>query len=69
MEKSTAPSNSFDETGPEAGGADAVEKTTWVVGKGTDDRADRESSKPGEVGSDADRDPPPRRGTGADDAP
>ena len=71
MQKSTDPNASFDaadENGAVAGDADAVQKTTWVTGKGTDDRADHVSDKRGEIGSDADRDPAPRRGTAATDA-
>jgi hypothetical protein len=69
MQKSTAPNNSFDENGSGEAGADAVQKTTWVVGKGTDDRANRIAEEPGEVSSASDRDAAPRRGTeGSEDA-
>jgi hypothetical protein len=76
MQKSTAPNASFDDANPPdgsrqqpvVGDADAVQKTTWVVGKGTDDRADRiapldpDEGKQGEVNAE-ERTPPPRRGT------
>ena len=61
MQKSTAPNSSFDES--EGDGADSVQKTGYLAGKGTDDRANRVSTEPGEVGSDGDRDAPERRGT------
>ena len=48
MQKSTDPNAAFGQAPPEApngspvaGDADAVEKTTYTVGKGTDDRAQR----------------------------
>ena len=63
MQKSTAPNNSFDENGSGEGGADEVQKTTYVAGKGTDDRANRIAPEPGAVSSEEDRDPAPRRGT------
>ena len=66
MQKSTSPDESFDETGPGAGDADA-QKTTYVVGQGTDDRA---GQRPAKKDSDAVTQPPrdvePRRGTGPD---
>ena len=75
MQKSTDPNASFDEVPPEApngspvaGDADAVEKTGYVVGKGTDDRAERSpnAADPKVDRDETDRDPPPRRGTSAD---
>jgi hypothetical protein len=35
VEKSSAPNNNFEEGARTSGDADAVQKTTWVVGKGT----------------------------------
>jgi hypothetical protein len=76
MQKSTSPNNSFDEgpsaeprTGvPQAGDADAVEKTTYTVGAGTDDRARRPPAPDDEDNATTapDRIPSPRRGTGGD---
>ena len=73
MEKSSSPGNSFDETAasgtpnapPVVGDADAVQKTTWVVGKGTDpDAADPENERtPGRTPSGAPPQPASRRGT------
>jgi hypothetical protein len=63
MQKSTAPNNSFDENGSGEGGADEVQKTTYLAGKGTDDRANRIGRDAGEVSSESDRDATPRRGT------
>ena len=81
MQKSSAPNASFDSDAPGgaadaappvAGDADAVEKTTYVVGKGTDDRADRldpteradGNERDGQVEDASHREPPTRRGTG-----
>ena len=80
MQKSTAPNASFDSDAPGgaadanppvAGDADAVEKTTYVVGKGTDDRANRldpatrenRDERDGLVEDESGRDPSSRRGT------
>jgi len=77
MQKSSAPNASFDSDAPGgasdaspplAGDADAVEKTTYVVGKGTDDRATRldpavDDDRDGEVENESGRGAPPRRGT------
>ena len=71
MQKSSSPGNSFDEVPnapngtPVAGDADAVEKTTFTVGKGTDDRAQRapDAADPGRDRDETDRDPGERRGT------
>ena len=76
MQKSNSPGASFDEVPnapdgtPTVGDADAVEKTTYTVGKGTDDRAERlpAAAVPDVDRDRTDRDPPPRRGTAADDA-
>ena len=73
MEKSSSPGNSFDETAasgtpnapPVVGDADAVQKTTWVVGHGTDpaDRRPEDEETPGRTPSGAPPYPPPPRGT------
>ncbi|AHG90834.1 hypothetical protein J421_3297 [Gemmatirosa kalamazoonensis] len=74
LRKSTSPGESFDEVPdtpngtPTVGDADDVEGTTYTVGKGTDDRAER-SPAAADPFVDRDRtdyDPPPRRGTGSD---
>lgn len=65
MQKSSSPDDSFDANGPGAGEADA-EKTTYVVGQGTDDRA---GQRPAKKDSDAVTQEPraldERRGTSA----
>ena len=73
MQKSSSPGNSFDETaasgtpdtGPVVGDADAVQKTTWVVGKGTDPGASLpvDEATPGRTPSGAPPQPASRRGT------
>jgi hypothetical protein len=76
MQKSNSPGASFDEVPktpdgqPIAGDADDPEGTTYVVGKGTDDRAERspDAADPRIDPEKTDWDPPPRRGTAADDA-
>ena len=76
MQKSNSPGASFDEVPdtpngtPTVGDADDVQKTTFTVGKGTDDRAQRSpaAADPGVDRDRTDRDPPPRRGTAGDDA-
>jgi hypothetical protein len=77
MQKSTAPNASFDADAPGGaadasppvvGDADAVEKTTYVVGKGTDDRATRldpaaDNDRDGRVENETGRAPSAPRGT------
>ncbi len=69
MQKSSAPGSSFPETTPDApggpplgGGADNVQKTTWVVGKGTNpnDRDERAEETPGETPNAGEARPMPR---------
>lgn len=81
-ERSDAPNASFesdvpggvaDASPPVAGDADAVESTTYVVGKGTDDRATRldpldSPDRDGRVEDASGRAPAERRGTAAEDA-
>ena len=76
MRKSNAPNESFDDESPGTppgerpvvGDADDVQSTTYVVGKGTDDRAERSpaAADPFVDREKTDRDPPPRRGTAGD---
>ena len=74
MQKSSSPDDSFDAVPhppnctPTVGDADDVEGTTYVVGKGTDDRAERSpaAADPKVDRDETDRDPPPRRGTAGD---
>ncbi len=68
MQKSSDPNNSFSEP-PVTGGADATQKTTYTVGKGTDDRAQLPPSEVKDQGTAAEGvQPPERRGTASDDA-
>jgi len=79
MKKSSAPNASFDTDAPGApgagtgepvlGDADAVQGTTYVVGKGTDERNEQRPAKRSEEEpTQPPRVQPPRRGTAADDA-
>ena len=66
MEKSSAPGNSFDETAAGgAGDADAVQKTGYVVGHGTDpaDRRPEDEQERGRTPSGAPPYSTPPRGT------
>ena len=75
MERSSSPGNSFEETAaseagkpdapPIVGDADAVQKTTYVVGRGTDPSANQpvDEAAPGRTPSGADPLPASRRGT------
>jgi hypothetical protein len=77
MERSSSPGNSFEETAasgapdspPVVGDADAVQKTTYVVGHGTDagDRRPAEEAAPERTASGVPPYDAPRRGTGGPD--